>query len=435
MARNRYDETWHRLREWTKGQTPSERLAALLLIHEGFSGLDPSHPLGGKDGGKDAIASKDGMRFAMAVYFPRGKQTFKAITTKFDSDLAGAKHNSAEGIAFVTNQELTLSQREKIKKPAAPTTVELYHLERITAILDSPGMDKIREQFLDIEAERPPEIKLGGHGGAAPGAGGGGGGAFGPNATGGSGGPGGDIKLHGTPGEAPGAGGGGEGAIGEGAVGGEGGGGGEQVSVMLGPDEIGPDTGFHHIEFQVGKGGVGGLGEDTVVNLCDKDGHVLQSIVAKGGKVGAPPYVPPPSRLPTDEDIRAGLKVTGILAAEVIRGHRDGLWTVVEGGWDFWQPGTNPFQLPLPLLVEIETGTIEPGTVLDLKLVVRSPDGFQVHEQRQVVTASDGLIRRSRFAVVLTFTGSKSGLWRVHVLAGRQVIGELPLEIRAPAHE
>lgn len=204
---------------------------------------------------------------------------------------------------------------------------------------------------------------------------------------------------------------------------------------MLGPDEIGPDTGFHHIEFQVGKGGVGGLGEDTVVNLCDKDGHVLQSIVAKGGKVGAPPYVPPPSRLPTDEDIRAGLKVTGILAAEVIRGHRDGLWTVVEGGWDFWQPGTNPFQLPLPLLVEIETGTIEPGTVLDLKLVVRSPDGFQVHEQRQVVTASDGLIRRSRFAVVLTFTGSKSGLWRVHVLAGRQVIGELPLEIRAPAHE
>ncbi len=54
MARTRDDETWHRLREWTKGQTPSERLAAQILIHEGLIDLDPSHPLGGKDGGKDA---------------------------------------------------------------------------------------------------------------------------------------------------------------------------------------------------------------------------------------------------------------------------------------------------------------------------------------------------------------------------------------------
>jgi hypothetical protein len=45
----------------------------------------------------------------MAVYFPRGRQNFKAIEDKFGSDLADAKHNSTEGIAFVTNQELTLS--------------------------------------------------------------------------------------------------------------------------------------------------------------------------------------------------------------------------------------------------------------------------------------------------------------------------------------
>jgi hypothetical protein len=168
MTRNRYDETWHRLREWTKGQMPSERLAAQILIHEEFSGLDPSHPIGGKDGGRDAIASKDGMRFAMAVHFPRGQQTFKAITTKFDGDLAGAKRNSVEGIAFVTNQELSLSEREKIKKLAAPTVVELYHLERITTILDTPAMAKVREQFLDIEAESSLAIHLGGQGGAPP---------------------------------------------------------------------------------------------------------------------------------------------------------------------------------------------------------------------------------------------------------------------------
>jgi hypothetical protein len=62
MATPRWDETWHRLRDWTNGQGPSERLAAQILLNEGFTAFDPSHPLGGKDGGKDAICMKDGMR-------------------------------------------------------------------------------------------------------------------------------------------------------------------------------------------------------------------------------------------------------------------------------------------------------------------------------------------------------------------------------------
>jgi hypothetical protein len=160
MVQNRYDETWHRLREWTKGQTPSERLAAQILIHEGFQNFDPSHPLGGRDGGKDAIADKDGMRFAMAAYFPRGQQTFNKIRTKFEGDLAGAKKSSAEAIAFVTNQELTLGERKDLRTLAAPAVVELYHLERITAILDTPGMASVREQFLDIEMDSKPTITL-----------------------------------------------------------------------------------------------------------------------------------------------------------------------------------------------------------------------------------------------------------------------------------
>ncbi len=432
MARNRFDETWRRLREWTKGQTQSERLAHQILIHEGFSNLDPSHPLGGKDGGKDAIAIKDGRRFVMAVYFPRGQQTIAAIQSKFLGDLEGARRNSAEGIALVTNQELTLGERESIKKLGEPTDVWLYHLERITTILDAPDMAKVREQFLDIEAESSPTYDLGGKGGDAPGAGGGGGGAIGPNASGGSGGPGGNINLHGSPGQAPGAGGGGAGAVGEGAIGGEGGGGGESVSATLGPEDFA--QGFHHLEIQVGKGGVGGHGEDSVVNVCDESGRVLKSIVAKGGKAGAPPYVPPPSRAPTEEDLKAGLRVSGILAAEIIR-FRDGLWTVVEGGWDCWSATTNPFRAPLPLLVEVETGAIEAGTVLDLKLVARNPDGFQADVRQQLVAVQDTLVRRSRFCLTLELSGSQPGLWRVEVLGGDQVIGAFPIEIRAPAAE
>src|SRR4051812_33044189 len=102
MATPRVDETWHRLRNWTYGQTPSERLAAQVLINQGFTGLDPSHPLGGKDGGKDAICSKDGKRWVMGVYFSRDKQRFPAIKRKFEADLHGAKRNGADGFVFVT---------------------------------------------------------------------------------------------------------------------------------------------------------------------------------------------------------------------------------------------------------------------------------------------------------------------------------------------
>ena len=48
MRRNDGRETWFRLLEWDKGQTPAERLAAIILTNEGFRNIDPSHPLGGK---------------------------------------------------------------------------------------------------------------------------------------------------------------------------------------------------------------------------------------------------------------------------------------------------------------------------------------------------------------------------------------------------
>lgn len=429
MTRNRYDETWHRLIDWTKGQAPSERLAAQILIHENFSGLDPSHPLGGPDGGRDALATRDGVRFAMAVYFPRGAQRFRDILSKFEADLAGARR-AAEGMAFVTNQELSLSEREKLKMAAGATAVDLFHLERITTILDTPPMARVREQFLDIEADGAQPHQLGGLGGSAPGAGGGGGGAFGDNASGGHGGPGGDmIFLDGSPGQAPGAGGGGAGAVGDGAVGGEGGGGGERVEGTFSAEDL---AGVHHFQVHVGEGGKGGPGEDSIVNLCAEDGTVLRQIKAAGGKAGAPPYCPPPRRVPTQADLDAGLKVTAIMAAEFIRG-RHGLWTIIDGGWDWVQVATVPFRQALPLFVEIETGTISPsGTNLELNLVVLRPDGFLLSQQNQIITVEDGLIRRARFVVGLELVGSQGGVWHVQVRAGPNLIADFPIEIRLP---
>jgi hypothetical protein len=148
---SRWDETWHRLRDWTNGQAPAERLAAQILINEGYTDLDPSHPLGGKDGTKDAVAQKDGTRWLMAVYFPRLQKGRKPIKRKFLEDLAGVATNKADAMAFVTNQELKLGEREALRKVAEPVPVELYHLERVTAILDTPAMADVRKQFLRID--------------------------------------------------------------------------------------------------------------------------------------------------------------------------------------------------------------------------------------------------------------------------------------------
>ena len=68
------DETQIRLLDWRQGQTPSEYLAALILDAEGYKDIDPSHPLGGPDGGRDGHCTKNGEPWTWAVYFPRGRQ-------------------------------------------------------------------------------------------------------------------------------------------------------------------------------------------------------------------------------------------------------------------------------------------------------------------------------------------------------------------------
>ena len=104
------------------------------------------------DHGKDAVCRRDGALWIMAVYFPRGQQDFRVIRSKFQDDFSGVAANQASGIAFVTNQELRLAERKELHSLAGPQSVELYHLERITAILDAPVMAQVRKQFLGIDS-------------------------------------------------------------------------------------------------------------------------------------------------------------------------------------------------------------------------------------------------------------------------------------------
>lgn len=158
MRRAEGRETFYRLLEWDKGQAASERLAALILEQEGFRDIDPSHPLGGKDGGKDMLCEFNGFRWIGAVYFPRGQQNFSAIKKKYRHDLEGAYRNGAKGIAFITNQELSLMERKTLEETDDTLDVRIYHLERIANILNMPKMYGIRLEYLEIEMTKEEQL-------------------------------------------------------------------------------------------------------------------------------------------------------------------------------------------------------------------------------------------------------------------------------------
>lgn len=144
------EETWYRLREWTRGQAAAERLSSHILGSNGYESIDPSHPLGGRDGIKDMVCVKDDIEWVAGCYFPRGQKSFKTIKEKFLNDLKGVEVNDVDGLVFITNQELTLSERAELKNLTLHD-IDIFHLERIVGSLNSPSNYGVRLEFLDIE--------------------------------------------------------------------------------------------------------------------------------------------------------------------------------------------------------------------------------------------------------------------------------------------
>jgi len=151
-------ETWRRLLAWDRGQASAERLAGHILRVEGFASIDPSHPLGGPDGLKDIVCTREGKKWIGAAYFPRGQHSLVQISEKLKNDIEGIAKNSVDGLAFVTNQELRLRERDELVESAAPHRVEILHLERIASVLDSAQCYGIRLEFLDIEMTKEEQL-------------------------------------------------------------------------------------------------------------------------------------------------------------------------------------------------------------------------------------------------------------------------------------
>jgi hypothetical protein len=151
------EETRDVLLNWNKGSKIAERLGGAILAIEGFKSIDPIHPLGGPDGLKDLVCNKGGKNFIVAAYFPRGQKKIKQIQDKFKEDFKGIDKNKADGFIFVTNQHLTNGERKKISNDKEGI-IEIYHLERLINILNSPVAYGVRLEFLDIELTKEEQL-------------------------------------------------------------------------------------------------------------------------------------------------------------------------------------------------------------------------------------------------------------------------------------
>lgn len=148
------------LRDWRFGQTQAERLCSGILSIEGFHSVDPQHPLGGPDGIKDVVCRRGITRFVAAAYFPPTKPSFSEIKSKFRHDLAGVTANAVNGFAFLVNQPLTLGERAELTAMSREVAeaVEVYHLERLRVVLDSPTGCGLRLEYLRISMTHEEQI-------------------------------------------------------------------------------------------------------------------------------------------------------------------------------------------------------------------------------------------------------------------------------------
>jgi len=147
------------LRDWRYGPIQAERLCAAILDVEGFTDVDPQATLGGSDDKKDILARRDGALWVAAVYFPPTEKVFAEIKTKLIGDHEGVARHGATGLVFFVNKPLTMAERGKLHN-AVEGGADLYHLERMRHVLDTPKGYGLRLEYLRIEMTLEEQVSF-----------------------------------------------------------------------------------------------------------------------------------------------------------------------------------------------------------------------------------------------------------------------------------
>lgn len=133
---------------------------ALISIDKRFTDVQPRHPRGGPDGGRDIEATfRQEQRAYGAVGFVNqandSDEQKQSIKGKFKSDLESALNADTKPAVFIflTNINLTIGEKEPLvqhAKTAGLVYCEIIDRERLRISLDSPDGFSIRFQYLGL---------------------------------------------------------------------------------------------------------------------------------------------------------------------------------------------------------------------------------------------------------------------------------------------
>lgn len=339
---------------------------------------------------------------------------------------------------------------------------QLAHFDKIRQgwALDQAMTEEVRKaSFSNVDvAIVNSQINLGGGGGNAPGAGGGGGGAIGKHARAGRGGDGGGRRIHEGPlstaganlpnldrlpmvdGQPPGAGGGGAGAIGDGAIAGDGGGGGEHVTAVI-DGEAFRKVGGHQIRVRVGKAGKGAYlpgqhgedGEDSVAEIIDAKGSVIDEIRVIGGR-GA---LSPGARLPDGvrelsvEDIRGGFRLTSVLVANSCE-LRDDLFYVLGGDWAQYPVATLPIDAVFPILISMRWTTLAGSLPIGLFISLLDPNSREIACQNIIIPPNMFASGTCKWIGTIGANLKLQGSCSLHVRSGDYILATTDFKVIVP---
>lgn len=164
--------TEERLRNHLDSNQPMrERMClALLPLLGPFTREQPRRPKGGPDGGRDIEAVHQGRTTVWgAVGFKNGggsdDGSRNEAEAKFKADLNRAleENTSLAGFVFFTNVDLTPTRREDLHRYAlgqGVAIVEIFDMERLRHVLDSPEGLIARLQYLEIPMSATEQAAL-----------------------------------------------------------------------------------------------------------------------------------------------------------------------------------------------------------------------------------------------------------------------------------
>ncbi len=95
------------------------------------------------------MCRRDGRAYVAAVYFPPTTQHFAQVKSKYEADYEGVGRNGADSFIFLTNQRLSVGHRAELLSSGTAHD-QVYHLERILGVLNSPLGYGLRLEYLGI---------------------------------------------------------------------------------------------------------------------------------------------------------------------------------------------------------------------------------------------------------------------------------------------